>query len=252
MKTQTTLAIAILGFTIALAGFASHADALPCVVPNAGGTAQLPPIGCAYTAAPGDSMQILPPAIPAGNTIDMDPELGEFFGVVRVPGGALGGEAETYNAILSLEISGTGGIFAGFNRSIFMQVAVETHSGPRSPGDAVQSFPTDMFSLQGSIFGDPDFDFLTITGGTNFGLPSPGHTILTRLGPPGSDFQVDSFFDVAYTIDFQGAPGSILDGMGGRTTGTVRLEMGDPIPEPASLSLLAVGALAIVRRRRKA
>ena len=52
----------------------------------------------------------------------------------------------------------------------------------------------------------------------------PGETTLTRLGPPGSDFQVDSFFDIAYTIDFQGCPGSVLEGMGGRTIDETRLD----------------------------
>jgi hypothetical protein len=80
-----------------------------------------------------------------------------------------------------------------------------------------------MYALQGALFGDPDFDTLQITGGSLFGMPSPGHTTLTRLGPPGSDFNVDSFFDIEYRIDFTGAPGSILEGLSGSTQATVRM-----------------------------
>ena len=97
-------------------------------------------------------------------------------------------------------------------------------------GDAVQDFDNDMFLLQGELFGDPDFDLLRITGGTGNGMPSPGHTTLTRLGPPGSSFNVDSFFDVEYRIEFQGAPGSILEGFGTplATSDTIRMSAGEP------------------------
>ena len=106
------------------------------------------------------------------------------------------------------------------------------------PGDAVQDFDADLFSLTGQIFGDPDFDTLSITAGTNAGLPSPGHTTLTRLGPPGSDWNVDSFFDISYQIDFQGAPGSVLEGLSGSTQGTERFELGasSVATEPAAFS----------------
>ena len=59
---------------------------------------------------------------------------------------------------------------------------------------------------------------LRIQAGQSFGLPSPGHTTLTRL--PGGDFNVDSFFDITYQIEFQGSPGGILAGMSGATTAT--------------------------------
>ena len=98
------------------------------------------------------------------------------------------------------------GTLAGFNRNIVMPLSnMQSHSAPRIPGTTPQSFPTDMFLLQGQIIGDPDFDLLRITGGSGFGMPSPGHTTLTRLGPPGSNWNVDSFFDITYRIDFVGA-----------------------------------------------
>ncbi|MCP3980165.1 MAG: hypothetical protein GY716_12740, partial [bacterium] len=84
------------------------------------------------------------------------------------------------------------------------------------------------FRLQGELFGDPDFDLLRITAGTDFGLPSPGHTTLTQV--PGGSFNVDSFFDITYQIEFVGAPGSQLDGESGTTTGTLRMQTGDGGP----------------------
>ena len=116
-----------------------------------------------------------------------------------------------------MEMTGTGTL-AGFARSISMQVAVVIDYGPRLPGDAVQTFPANIVSIQGSLFGDPDFDLINFRSGSNFGSPQPGvHYIDSSLGPPGSDFQVDSFFDIFYEIDFQGAPGSVLDGFAGTT-----------------------------------
>jgi hypothetical protein len=47
------------------------------------------------------------------------------------------------------------------------------------------------------------------------GFPGSGSSTLTRVGGIGTDFVVDSFFDIEYEIEFQGAPGSILEGMGG-------------------------------------
>jgi hypothetical protein len=84
---------------------------------------------------------------------------------------------------------------------------------------------------------------LRITGGSGFGLPSPGHTTLTRLGPAGSNWNVDSFFDITYRIDFVGHPGGPFGGMSGSTTGTGRFVVG-AIPEPAACSLLISGVLS--------
>jgi hypothetical protein len=235
-----------LALAVLLAAFGTSAAAAPCVVPdNLTGTADLPPAGCEYLAV--DELFVIADGLPPGTTIAIDPILGDFFGSLQNPGGNLGGEIQTFNATLQMPMTGTGAL-AGFNRFIFMPLSCEVHSGPRTPGDAVQDFDTEMVQCQGQLFGDPDFDVLEIRAGNNFGLPSPGHTTLTRLGPPGSDFNVDSFFDVFYEIDFQGAPGSVLEGFSGTTTGDgqggnplpVKMSTGEPVatgcpatPEPA-------------------
>jgi hypothetical protein len=211
----------------------------PCVVADDGsGTVTLPPAGCEYLSP--DEVHEIIDGLPAGTTIELAAIHKDFIcgkraaGICTFPiipgvdcdevGGSLGGEQECSSSTLELAVNGScPGDLCGYARLLSVPVDFETHIGPRTPGDPVQSFDTDMFLLQGSIFGDPDFDFLTITGGTGNGLPSPGHTTLTRL--PSGSWAVDSFFDIEYRIVFQGAPGSVLDGMSGSTTGTIRMEM---------------------------
>jgi hypothetical protein len=195
----------------------------PCVVAGAGGTVVLPPQGCPYLSP--DDVHMIIDGLPAGTTIELGAQHDKFQITASGPGGSLGGEFEQFNSFLFLDICGTGAL-NGFQRSIGVPIQCETHIGPRTPGDPVQSFPTDMFLAQGQIIGDPDFDLLRVTGGTGFGMRSPGHTTLTRLGPPGSGWAVDSFFDITYRIDFVGAPGGPLGGMSGSTTATIRMQTG--------------------------
>jgi hypothetical protein len=208
-----TITATVLLAALGLATFSAQPASAQCACiqpDNGNGTVDLPP-GCDYlghfTVVNG---------LPAGTTIEMDVTLTDYANQSEVPGGPLGGDLQNYEAVLMLSVSGTGAL-AGFNRFMFLQVTNETASAPRVGGDAVQDFDTEMLAMQGALFGDPDFDFIRLEAGSSFGLPSPGHTTLTRLGPPGSDFQVDSFFDVFYRIEFQGAPGSILQGFGGAT-----------------------------------
>ncbi len=235
----------------------------PCdVVDNGTGTVTLPPAGCEYLSP--DEVHMIINDLPPGTTIELAAIHKDFIcrggsaGLCSVtlpanecetPGGGLGGNIDCFESNLVLELHGTGTL-SGFQRSITVPAASEVHTGPRNPGDPVQSFPTDMYRIQGEIFGDPDFDLLRITAGSDNGLPSPGHTTLTRKGPPGSDFAVDSFFDITYRIDFQGAPGGSLDGLSGSTTGTIRMETGDPenpqVPGLRGPWLLLFGAILVL------
>jgi hypothetical protein len=201
-----------------------------CVLPDNGtGTATLPP-NCPYV---GEKMMIID-GLPPNTTIELAP----VFDTFTCPPGApicadcfvidncnpTDGETLSYRSMLHLTLDGTG-TAAGYHRLLTMANMVHQQGdAPRTPGLPVQSFNADMLQLQGQLPpGDPDFDLLRITAGSNFGLPSPGHTTLTQVG---GGWAVDSFFDITYRIDFVGNPSGPFGGRSGSTTGTIRIRAG--------------------------
>jgi len=206
------------------------------------GTITMPPAGCDYLNE-GGVLNIVDD-LPTGTTIDIDMEHKGFFcgevqgqmapcsialpsGTCEGPGGSLGGTVACFYSEAVFSMTGTGQL-AGFSRTITLPITTEVHIAPRTPGDPVQSFDTEMVKFDGQLFGDPDFDILRIRAGSNFGLTSPGHTTLTDIG--GGIFAVDSFFDLDYEIEFQGAPGSALEGFSGTTNDAITIRAGEPIP----------------------
>jgi len=166
-----------------------------------------------------------------GGTIEVEATWSDFAGVAEIIGGGLGGTQSSFDALMTMQMTGTGSL-AGFSRTLFMPLNGGVIDwGPRDLSDPIQDFPGSAAYLEGDIFGDPDFDNLSFRTGSTLGLLGTGPTTLTRLGPPGSDFSVDSFFDIAYEIDYVGAPGSVLEGLGGTVERSTRFQT---CPEGAS------------------
>jgi hypothetical protein len=85
-----------------------------------------------------------------------------------------------------------------------------------------QNAAADYRRLHGQILVHPDFDFLRVTAGGDFGLPSPGGVQLLSTGPA---WGISSFFDLTWRIDFIGSPAGPFAGRSGSTTGQTRFSM---------------------------
>ncbi|MDP6542675.1 MAG: PEP-CTERM sorting domain-containing protein [Phycisphaerae bacterium] len=119
---------------------------------------------------------------------------------------------------ISYEIDFGGGSFLPASSS---GVAARVETGPRDPGDPVQSFDTEMISmsLSGNVGGQGvDIRESPIRSST-------GQTGITT--DPGGSFVVDSFFDVFTELSVDGGPWQ--PGSSARPDGSARLEL---IPDP--------------------
>jgi hypothetical protein len=126
-----------------------HSMATTCIMPNDGtGTAQLPPFLCSYETV-NDKFMIID-GLPPGTTIEMNGLIAEFSSPppFEVPGGVLGGKTHQFEALLHLDVLGTGDL-DGFTRQITFPILGEIHTAPRTPGDPIQIFQQEFFALQG-------------------------------------------------------------------------------------------------------
>ena len=208
---------ALLISSVSYPAMQAHAGSVAtfCHAPDRGdGTVEAPPIGpCNFITFP--QSMVIRDGLPPGTTIEIDTRLVTQSVNSAVPGGTLGGENILTTEIVEMQLTGTG-LLLGFNRNLNLPGIAEVDIGPRVPGTSPQNFLSDFIGLRAELPpGDPDFAVLLLTAGSDFGLPSPGSTTLFDIG--GGEFEVDSFFDVVYEIEFVGAPGSPLDGLGGTT-----------------------------------
>lgn len=221
-RLSSTLTGIFILFLASITNF-SAAQCTYCVTPDNGlGSADIP-----TTCSPGYSGEmVIIDGLPIGSTIEIEANLNSPMNFILNGGGNLGGEIILCDALLNMQMTGTGGM-AGFSRNIWVPVSMEIHTAPRGYGTGVQDFDMELVNLTGQIFGDPDFCALEVNAGSGQGLFAAGNSTLTRLGPPGSDFQIDSFFDIEYQIDFEGCPGSIIEGNAGQTQDLTLLAAGE-------------------------
>ncbi len=223
------------------AGCAMECDPSACIGTNIDGSVNLPPEGAACEYLSETDVHMIIDGLPPGTEVKVSVLHGGFTSISRNPGGVLGGEIETFDSTIRLQMEGTGSL-AGFNRTIDLNAPTEINTGPSFGPTADQFIEAEMRSIQSDpLVGDPDFRSLSVVAGTANALDGPGGTILEQIG---SDFDVDSAFSVEYRISFQGAPGSVLEGVGGTTTGNA--SMGLPVAEPAAVPSVSGWGFAIL------
>ncbi len=258
--TRTLFALALVTL---LSPIASAANVY--VPDNGGGTAQMP-IQAPY---PSINPMVISAGLPPASQININAVWLAPTVSAEQPGGGLGG---THSAgggpLMQWTMQGTGAL-AAYNRVLIIPGQLppgiasfpdpafavigstyEVNAAPRTAFAPVQNYTTELFRMFSQITGDPDFDLLRLVAGSDFGMPSPGQTVLTQVGP---NWNVESFFDVTYRIDFVGKAGGTFGGMSGSSTGMSRFQIGMPIPEPATTTIagLAIAGCAALGRRRR-
>lgn len=195
-----------------------------CIVPDSGGTVHLPP-DCPLVPQDGGKI-VITEGLPPDATIEIEIVSMDLSSQNETEGSD-GNRTSTWQTeMVALSLTGTGPL-SGFSRTISLtgQGSSRAQSGDLKdlhPPGPLQSWDTEILSMDLSLFGDPDFDLLRLRAGSDFGLSSPGHTTATKRGLSGQ-WSVDSFFDITFEIEFEGALGGALEGMAGTTLGTISM-----------------------------
>ena len=151
-----------------------------------------------------------------------------FTDVVREADGA--DEIETFNSILDA-IAFVGG-YPGAPVRLTGPVTTRVRN---KVGNTTGEFQTEIMSM--SLVGNVGGMDVEIRESLDYS--SPGVTRITDLG--GELYEIDSFFDVFTELSVNGGPFLPAENVG-------RMEL---CPEPATMAMLIVGGLAVLRRRRR-
>ena len=161
-----------------------------------------------------------------------DPIHSRFVNVVRNDDGS-GNELETFDS--TLEATADVPLMSMFDVPVMLTGPVTVRVQAYTSG-MTGTFATEIISM--SLSGDVGGMPVEVRESPN--LPSMGQTTITDLG--GGLWEIDSFFDVFTELSVNGGP------FMGDLTGPARMTL---TPEPGTLALLGLGALGVVRRRRR-
>jgi len=217
------LSLLLLALVSLVASAVAHAEC--CIVAdNGAGTATLPPITTGATCVYLGTSEITA-GLPAGTTIQIAASFGFFINQNEYAGGGLGGTVSEWDGLFEMQMTGTGAL-TGFNHTVQLPMTgFQTNMmewGPRVAYAPVQMAAANVYRLFGQTTSHPQFALLRVSGGNDFGMPSPGQIQLTQTG---GGWAVSGYFDLTHRIDFVGSSTGSLAGYSGSTALQRRFEM---------------------------
>ncbi len=220
--------IALVATCIIVTGVASNAEAIIIV----DGMPSFPVTGAAYnsengTTFPTTTPEAIPIEIVALSLVSIDPV--NIIAPVDIQAGETFTIDSFFDVFIELSVDGIFQVDSFFD--------VEVSFSLKQGG----SWDTEIVSmdLSGQIPGGPTIDIRESPT-----IPSPGHLAITDLGC--GLYEVDSFFDVFTELSVDGGPFVPAD-----SPVRVSIDLVPGIPEPATMSLLALGGVALIRRKKR-
>lgn len=192
-----------------------------CIVTATANGVEMPAADCGYISFSTVHELLDDPGVPGSVKAYLILHHGQWIcgeGGCAQRGGPLGGDLETFDSTLDIEIHGAGP-WEGYKGNISLSAPTVTATGPRDPHASQQEFPNMMISLNAEANKVGDLDYIRITAGTNNGFGSEGWTSIQKVNT--DQFEVTSQFNIEYSIELKGSPDGHLAGLEGSSVGYV-------------------------------